>query len=190
MGWDDVVRIIVAAIFALGGGGAIVARIVKYCADRITERLSAKYELKLNKELENFKSRLENKNYVSRVRFDAEFEIFRKLTSCFYELVKCTDAFVNLPQLPDDKMQESIKQQAWYNCKSAIEKAQDLFFANNTFIPEDIDKQLENLFILCRNQFVPISQGEEQKSVYEEWTAIRSNIRKYLKSLEVMEENK
>ena len=39
--------------------------------------LEEKYSLKLSKELELFKSNIENKKYISRTKFDTEFQIFK-----------------------------------------------------------------------------------------------------------------
>ncbi|MEG2014069.1 MAG: hypothetical protein RR063_12875, partial [Anaerovoracaceae bacterium] len=74
-----------AIIGSVGGAGVIIAAVVKFSSDKIAERLSAKYQLKLDKELEAFKGRLDRKNYVSRVRFDAEFAIYRELSQVFSE---------------------------------------------------------------------------------------------------------
>lgn len=54
---------------------AIVSATVRFTSEKIAERLEKKYKLRLNKELEEFKNKLENKSYVSKTRFDTEFSI-------------------------------------------------------------------------------------------------------------------
>lgn len=83
MNWEDVWKITVSIVGGLGGITVIFAAIVRYLSDFIADRLSKKYELRLSKELENYKSSLENKTYISRAKFDTEFAIYRELSSDF-----------------------------------------------------------------------------------------------------------
>jgi adenine-specific DNA-methyltransferase len=59
--WQTVLSIIVS----VGGAGFIISAVVKFSADKIALRLEAKYQLKLDKELEIFKSKLDNMASVS-----------------------------------------------------------------------------------------------------------------------------
>lgn len=76
-----------AIIISFGSAGAIVSAFVKFCSNKIAEKLSQKYQLTLDKELEEFKNNLDKKNYVSKVRFDKEFEIYQELSERRLELV-------------------------------------------------------------------------------------------------------
>ena len=73
MDWNTILETSAAVIVSFGGAGAIIAGVTKFAADKIADKLEKKYELKLSKELESFKSKLENRSYVSKTRFDAEF---------------------------------------------------------------------------------------------------------------------
>ena len=49
-------------------------------ADLIADRLSKKYQLQLDKEIERFKTELNTKEYVSKTKFDAEFRMYQELS--------------------------------------------------------------------------------------------------------------
>ena len=85
MTWDEVIKIALAAIGGVAGIGLVIGAVVKFSADFIAERLAAKYELKLNKEMESFKSGLERKNHISRAMFEKEFTIYQDLINKFYD---------------------------------------------------------------------------------------------------------
>lgn len=79
MKWEDIWKIVVTVITSVGGIGAIITFIVKMCSNIIANKLSKKYELKLNKELEKYKAGVENKTYISKARFDREFSMYQDL---------------------------------------------------------------------------------------------------------------
>lgn len=87
---NQIFQIVEGIIVSFGGAAAIIGAIVKLCADTIAERLSRKYEIKLNKELESYKAQLDKKTYISRARFDAEFQIYKDLSEKVLSMVECT----------------------------------------------------------------------------------------------------
>ena len=87
MSLNDILKIALTIIGCFGGVGAIVSATVKFTSEKIAERLEKKYELRLNKELEEFKNKLE-KSYVSKTRFDTEFSIYRQLSESTVIMVK------------------------------------------------------------------------------------------------------
>ena len=88
MNWNTILEIGAAIVVAFGGAGAIIAGVTKFSVNQIADSLQKKYDLKLNKELEAFKNTLENKSYVSKTRFDAEFAIYRQLSGITVTMVK------------------------------------------------------------------------------------------------------
>ena len=80
MTWDDVLKIAAAVFAGVGGISGIIILAVKFASNIIAKRLEERYTLRLNKELEEYKSALENKNYISNVRFDREFEMYQELS--------------------------------------------------------------------------------------------------------------
>lgn len=79
MKWDDIWKLVLAVLSSVGGIGAIIVFMVKICSNMIANKLSKKYELKLNKELEKYKAGIDNKTYISKARFDREFSMYQDL---------------------------------------------------------------------------------------------------------------
>lgn len=88
MSWADIWKIILAALASVGGVAGLIVLAIKFASNIIAERLSQKYELRLQKELEAFKSILTKKEYVSKARFDVEFKIYRELSQVFSEAIE------------------------------------------------------------------------------------------------------
>lgn len=76
----NLATIAIACAASAGGIGGIIIASVKFCSEFIANRLSAKYEMKLQEELERSKTLNDRKNYISKVRFDKEFEIYQSLS--------------------------------------------------------------------------------------------------------------
>ena len=88
MSWNDVWKIILAAITSVGGVSAIIIFSVKFASNIIAKRLEEKYSKKLERELEKYKSELDKMNYVSKARFDKEFIIYQELSEKAYVALK------------------------------------------------------------------------------------------------------
>ena len=84
---EDICKIVLGILTSVGGIGAIIIVIVKFSSNIIAKGLEEKYRLTLNKELEEYKSKLSNKTYISKTKFDTEFSIFRELSKAFFEMV-------------------------------------------------------------------------------------------------------
>ena len=210
MNWEDVWKITVSIVGGLGGITVIFAAIVRYLSDFIADRLSKKYELRLSKELENYKSSLENKTYNSRAKFDTEFAIYRELSSDFSDAVLAINIMVptGLTMVPADREARLELDKKHYEAAvKAIVKAQDSLKSNIPFIPENIYdgyNELLKLFGLqlaaYEDRFVvtdlrPQSEKEtfsrddykRTREISEKWITINNKIRKYLNSLEIIE---
>ena len=61
---DKIGEIILVILTSVGGISGIIIIAVKFCSNIIAKRLEEKYSLKLSKELELFKSNIENKIYI------------------------------------------------------------------------------------------------------------------------------
>lgn len=75
--FDKIGEIILGILASVSGISGIIILAVKFSGNIIAKRLEEKYSLKLSKELELFKSNIENKKYISRTKFDTEFQIFK-----------------------------------------------------------------------------------------------------------------
>lgn len=87
MDWSQIGAIATACIISAGGMGAIVVAVIKFASDFIAEKMQKKYEAKLSKEIEAYKMTLEKKSYISKTKFDKEFEIYQSICSETIEAV-------------------------------------------------------------------------------------------------------
>lgn len=87
MSWADVGQIATAAIVSAGGVGAIIVGAVHFSANQLVDRLTKKYEAKLAQENQRYTSELSKREYVSKVRFDKEFELYQELSETQTTLV-------------------------------------------------------------------------------------------------------
>lgn len=94
----DIWQTALAIIGSFGGAGVIVFAIIKFSSEKISERLSAKYQLKLDKELAGYRSKLENKTFISRAMFEKEFTIYQDLINKFYEAYPHLEAINGISQ--------------------------------------------------------------------------------------------
>lgn len=146
---NDIVEIVLGILAGVGGISSIILAGIKLSANTITKRLEEKYTLKLNKELERYKSNLDNKIYISK----AEFEIYRELSKAFFEMVKDISILIPLgltsvPADPEKKYDEEIYKEAM---ESTV-KAQDILNGNIPFISEEIYNAYDEILKLCRQQ--------------------------------------
>lgn len=85
---DKIWKIVLAVIAGLGGIGVVFGAVVFFTSNFIAERLQKKYDLKLNEEFEKYKANIDNKIYISKTKFDAEFNIYRSLSKAFFDMEK------------------------------------------------------------------------------------------------------
>ena len=74
-----------AVIAALGSSITTLVLFLKYGTNKIVDMLLSKYQLSLDKKLETYKAEIEAKKYVTKFRFDKEFEVLHKLTQDYYD---------------------------------------------------------------------------------------------------------
>ena len=155
MNLSTILSIAGAIIVSVGGAGAIICAVVKFCADMIANRLEAKYEQRLSKELEAYKSNLESKTYISNARFDAEFSLYRDLSKAFLLMIKGVDLIIpsgvyHTPSDPEERRKLDLNHQAEAN--KALVNAQDILFENAAFIPEEIYNAYDELLQIGKQQ--------------------------------------
>ncbi len=207
--WNKVVEIAIACIASIGGGGAIIVWIAKVLSDSIADKLSKKYQLQLDKEKEKYKTELSKKEYVSKTRFDAEFNIYRELSSAFCTMVK--DISVMIPtgfswQPAGKEAQKKYEDECYVTANSSTVKAQDTLYASAAFIPENFFGEYESILKLCKQQLnvfafrynvLSLESEEEKRSltlddykrtkeINEKWMKHNGKIREYLATLDVI----
>ncbi len=210
MKWGDILKIFVTVVSSVGGIGAVIVFIVKMCSNIIADKLSKKYELKLNKELEKYKSKLENKNYISKTRFDTEFSIYRTLSVAFFDMVKNISVMIpeGYTQVPaDPKVKKEYDKEVYNLALTAVVKAQDTLNGNAPFISEDMYNEYSAILKLCNlqlevfsnrwNVLYLASQEEKEKldledykrtgTINESMKELNNKVRKYISTLDVIE---
>ena len=208
MNFDTIWKIALAVVGAAGGYGALVLLGIKFSANLIADRLEKKYELKLSKELEKYKSKLEKKTYITKTRFDTEFNIYRELSQSFFEL----DLWINtlIPpglnnRLADSCKQNEVDNRNYQNSVDAILKAQNTLYQNYPFISEQFTDQYKELISLARTQTYEFEQRwnvlnfdpqkdkldkeayKRSQEIHKKLIDLNTSIRDYLDSLEVIE---
>lgn len=210
MNWDDVLKIITGIIVSFGGIGGIVAIVIKFMGNTIATRLQEKYTLQLNKELEDYKSKLQNNSYISKTKFDVEFEIFRELSKDFTLLVRDISVMIpmGLASIPADlEQRKEYDIKIYNNAKASYVSAQSTLFGNTPFITEDFFNKYLEILKLCNLQisifgrrwnvsFRGTYEGKGNLSddeygrtttINDMFKQLNKDIRDYLAKLEVLE---
>lgn len=169
-----------------------------------------RYSLKLNKELEKYKSIVENKNYISKTKFDTEFEIYRSLSKTFFEMVKHISVMIPAGfsyQPADEKTRKERDNEIYKLASKACVEAQDTLNSSAPFISEELFNEYDNILKLCKlqldaferrwNVFYLAPQEEKESFTMEEYQRTReiekafnklnNMVREYLSKLDVME---
>jgi|GEM_PF-3458517 len=106
----------------------------------------------LEKEIELFRSKEQNKNYVSKVRFDTEFQIYRELTvNCNKMFVTTIDVYPTLDSVPADlEKRIDFKNERFFLAAKAYNTFQTSLAANSPFIPVEIHNIFNEFKNLCK----------------------------------------
>ena len=206
----QVLSIATACIVSAGGVGGIAIAVIKFSSNIIAERISAKYENKLEQALEKYKTELSKKEYVSQVKFDAEFEIYRTLSKEFSTAVKNISLMIpdGMAYFPaDEDKRKEYENNNYVNANNAIVMAQDALYANGAFISEDLYNKYNEILELCGQQINAFQRrynvlyfaSQEKKESYtdkeyertttikEKWLELNNCVREYISKLEVID---
>lgn len=102
MGADDILKVVASIVASLGGGAVIITAVGKWWGELIAHKLFANIEHKHEKELEKYRTDLQNmsKEYDAMVehamqiaskQYDMEVEIYQKIWKTLHELFRCLD---------------------------------------------------------------------------------------------------
>ena len=145
--------------------------------------------------------KLERKNYVSKVRFDAEFAIYRELLNATDELVRSMAALYAINNGAAQSVDEVIPL-----CSKACTKHSKyarVLAKNSAFIPEKVFDKFESIKLMSQQQLKWILSTEksfiekvyyeqlpqqvaETKKLIVEYKNLQNNLRNHLSSLDVM----
>lgn len=207
---DKIWELVMAVIAGLGGIGAIFGAVIYFASNFIAERLQKKYELKINEKYEKYKVDIENKTYISKTKFDAEFNLYRSLSKTFFDMIKNVTVMIpqGLVMVPADKeLKRKVDEEHYNAARGAVVVAQDELNSNAPFIPEKFYEAYEEIRKLCGMQLSEFEERwnvgyfasqEEKESLSSEaykrtgeinakFKQLNNEIREYLSNLDVLE---
>lgn len=186
---DIIMEVALACVISAGGIGGIIIAVVKLSVASIEKRFERKYTEKFAV----FKSDIDKKQYISQVRFDAEFEIYKQLSRKYGELVLQIMAKAsNIDKYKLDDMQDKEMGEINYLAYQAVSE----LYSSAPFIQEDIYNDFLNIYEMSRKLLV--QWGEEQKSstnetkndvceaneIYQKYNDTIVKVREYTSKLE------
>ena len=210
MDFSQIASIATACIVSAGGVGGVAMAVVKFTSNIIADKISAKYENKLEQALEKYKTELSKKEYVSQVRFDAEFEIYRTLSKEFSTAVKNISLMIpdGIAYSPaDEEKRTEYENKIYVDANNAVVVAQDVLYANGAFISEELYNKYNEILTLCSQQLNAFQRrynvlyfaSQEKKESYtdkeyertttikEKWLELNNCVREYISKLEVID---
>lgn len=210
MDFSQIASIATACIVSAGGVGGVAMAVVKFTSNIIADKISAKYENKLEQALEKYKTELSKKEYVSQVRFDAEFEIYRTLSKEFSTAVKNISLMIpdGIAYSPaDEEKRTEYENKIYVDANNAVVVAQDVLYANGAFISEELSNKYNEILTLCSQQLNAFQRrynvlyfaSQEKKENYtdkeyertttikEKWLELNNCVREYISKLEVID---
>lgn len=215
MSWGDIWKIILAALASVGGVAGLIILVVKFASNVIAERLSQKYQISLEKELESHKSKLDGKNYISKARFDREFAMYQELAEKHMTMVydmgaavmitrgakypgyEKTSDFVHLAAKHLDEAEMLNKRYAPFISKEIFENYKELGNQAYSIISlldlYDMFDNQKTTELNYNNQPYTKAQAkqeieEKQKTLSKLSDEILDKLREYLSGLEAVEE--
>ena len=145
-------------VLSMGGAGAIIVSVSSFLANKIAAHLEHKYQLKIEKELEAYKANLTQRSYVTKIQFDIEFDIYRKLSKGIFEFITTLYTTVEEKHYPkEDGMTPRQKiENEMRTYKNMVDRAanlQELLYENAAFMPQSIYERYKELIELTTIQF-------------------------------------
>lgn len=186
---DIIMEVALACVISAGGIGGIIIAVVKLSVASIEKRFERKYTEKFAV----FQSDIDKKQYISQVRFDAEFEIYKQLSRKYGELVlQIMVKASNIDKYKLDHMQDKEMGEINYLAYQAVSE----LYSSAPFIQEDIYNDFLNIYEMSRKLLV--QWGEEQKSstnetkndvceaneIYQKYNDTIVKVREYTSKLE------
>lgn len=125
--------------------GYLVVHFIEKCIDK-----------KLDGKLARYNTVLENKEYISKTKFDAEFAVYRNLSIAFFNMVR--DMSIMVPQyatVSKDKVKREEEDRRHFDIAwtSAV-AAQNELNGSAVFIPVNFFDAYEQIWQLCRQQLL------------------------------------
>ena len=193
-------QIVTGILASVGGVAGLIIIIIKVFSNTIAERLSKKYELKLNKELEKYKSNLDSKIYITKAKFDKEFELYQQLSRNFFLMIEKINSLYPLIGIryADESLQTASNRIIFKEAQVATIEAQKSINSYAAFITKDFYENYNEILKECRGLlciYNPEIQPKTESFVAMEninkmFEQLNDKLREYLSKLEVIEGEK
>jgi len=141
---------------SIGGAGFIIFCIVKFAVNRIADQLTIQYKNELDKEILKIKADLENDSHSYQAKFDKEFNLYGKLVSSFFEMVKVVywlfPSGLDFPPT-DESKKKAFYEKRYNDAYEPLRMAQLSLTSSSIFISNDIYERFNKILSLCRTQY-------------------------------------
>ena len=192
-----IIQIAIAIVISAGGISGIILAIIKFSSNIIADRLSKTYELKLNKELEKYKTRLDSKIYITKARFDKEFELYQQLSRSFFCMIEKFHALYPIvgKSYEDNSLQIHTNRLNFNEAQVATVKAQEAIYSYAAFITKEFYEKYYKILQECRGLIGLYNPEKQPKAesfqkmevIVKMFEDLNTELREYLSKLEVIE---
>lgn len=203
---NEIMAFIGKAVTAVGGVSVIAA-----CVCRIMEkRMEQRFDAKLKKELEKYKAEIGKKQYVSKTRFDTEFELYRKLSEAFFDTVRKMKSILVIEEENENRPRilKEERKRAYFKFSNNGSTAMLILYQNMAFIPENFFERYSQIMEIVGEIHTEYLEFDKQKETelteqdikkfqtreYEAYElmdqklkALNIELREYLKTLEIIQ---
>ena len=155
MDWESALKIVLTAIASVGGASVIIIFAGRWLADLSAKTIIAKTEFEFEKKLEDLRSKLEKRNYISKVRFDLEIETYRQLSEAVFSMV--SDTSFLFPHgigwsHPDEEAELKRKEDNYNKAIESYNNATQSIMKNAPFVPKNIYQLFSEIRDDCQLQ--------------------------------------
>ena len=212
MDWESVWKIMAAIAGSVGVAGAIIFFVGKWLANLSAEALLKKKEFEFDRKLEDLKSKLKKRNYISKVRFDLEIETYRQLSEAVLLMAihSCALFPIGLEHgYSDNDAEAQRKKDIYTEAVDSYNQATQAIMKNAPFIPKNMYELFSDIRSECKLQidwFPDFKLGrlceegirelrderkacrERTKTISDKLTFIIETLRNHIAELDVLEQ--
>ena len=188
-----------------------ITAIIAFSIPPVRDFVMKKFQLSIDKVLEDKKSLNERKNYISKVKFDTEFNIYREMSKNYFYLIKQVNKLIpygisTAPVFITKTEKDEYEKKIYQDTLDVYLLAQESLNANAAFIFEDFYNEYKEILTLCSEQLEVFQQRwnlsysalkeedklptiedfKRTKEISERFEKLSSKIRNYISNLEVL----
>ncbi len=209
---EQIWTLVVTCIVSAGGVGGIIIAAIKFSSNLIAERLTKKYDLKLNKEMELYRKNVESKKLISKALFDKEYEIYLTFNMDFGKLYNDIQTYVAFQKDPGsikstikllecdmdkclrdflngDVITEGSVIKLENRIGAEIMDLRNQLGYSGAFIPHENWLLLQKACNAC-HKYMQTKESEDHKLIDVSMWEMQSGLRTYLEQLSVIEGEK